>query len=72
MRRLLSHEVPPAELLVFDGRGYATAAEWESAFEEWHAARAGWLAARGLSEFDVPGFGAYRVDGDCPFDPSAI
>lgn len=72
MIRRPDSEIPPPELLVFRGRGYATAPEWEAAFSAWHVARADWLARRGLSEFDVPGFSVYQVDGDCPFDPSAI
>ena len=62
----------PPELCVFNGRQYTTAAEWEAAFEEYCRARERWLAERGLIEFDVPAFRAYAVDGDCPFDPSAI
>jgi hypothetical protein len=69
MRRRLDGSVPPRELLVFQGRAYATAAEWEAAFEEWHQARARWLSLRELPEDALP---PTRVDGDCPFDESQI
>ncbi|MGO9382178.1 MAG: hypothetical protein ACLP4W_08780 [Mycobacterium sp.] len=69
MRRRPDSEAPPAELLTFHGRRYVTAAEWEAAFAAFHAARAEWLAGHGVSEFDAPG---YTVDGDCPFDKTAL
>ena len=47
-RRYDDDTVPPPELLVFDGRGFATAGEWETAFDEWHQARNRWLSVRGL------------------------
>ncbi len=37
--------VPPAELVTFDGRGFATAAEWDEAFDAFCDARDAWEAA---------------------------
>jgi hypothetical protein len=71
VRRRPGGDVPPAELLTFYGRGYATAQEWERAFDAFHEARAAWLAMHGLTELEVAGFG-YTVVGDCPFDPASI
>jgi hypothetical protein len=68
-RRYDDDTVPPPELLVFDGRGFATAGEWETAFDEWHQARNRWLSERGLPADALP-LGV--IDGDCPFDASAI
>lgn len=69
MRRRLDGSAPPAELLVFNGRQFATAAEWESAFAEWRRARERWLSLRGLPQEALP---PQRIDGECPFDPSSI
>ena len=69
MRRRLDDSVPPRELLVFQGRDYATAEQWEAAFDAWHQARARWLSLRGLPEDALP---PQRIDGDCPFDASRI
>ena len=68
-RRFDDDAAPPLELLVFSGRRYATADEWEDAFDEWHQARERWLSVRGLSASALP---SAVVDGDCPWDPSAI
>jgi hypothetical protein len=58
--------VPPAALVVFDGRQLATAAMWESAFEAWCEARGRWEAAH--PGVDLP----RRVLSDCPWDETLI
>lgn len=69
MRRRLDESVPPADLIVFDGRRYKTASEWEAAFATFHRARERWATRRGMTEAALPD---WRVDGDCPWDPDAI
>lgn len=73
-RRVHEGALPPAELLVFNGRPYKTEAEWEAAFAEWHAARRAWGKAHGLDPEDdiFDGLGSYEIDGDCPFDPADV
>lgn len=69
MRRRLDGSAPPGELLVFNGRQFVTAADWEAAFAEWHRARERWLSLRGLPQDGLP---PQRIDGECPFDPSSV
>ena len=70
MRRRFDDDAPPPpELFVFSGWRYVRAAEWESAFDEWHEARKRWLSVRGLPDDALP---RGLVDGDCPWDAEAI
>lgn len=69
MRRRVNGSVPPPALLVFDGRHFRTTREWESAFADFHAARARWREERGLERGDMPD---YTVVGDCPFDGTGV
>ena len=53
---------PPAELTVFDGRGFATAAEWNAAYDEFCDACHAWEAEHPGVELPE------QVLGECPFD----
>lgn len=59
----------PAELVTFDGHPYRTAAGWQAAFDQFHAARRQWAQGHGQSIDDLPW---WTVDGECPFDSAAI
>jgi hypothetical protein len=62
-------DVPPPELMVFEGHLYTTAAEWVAAFDEFCAARNRWLDERGLPVTALP---EYKSTADQPWDPSWI
>jgi hypothetical protein len=62
-------DVPPEELLVFDGRGYETAADYEAAADAFFEARERWRLERGLPDHAMPD---WKSIGDCPWDPSWI
>jgi hypothetical protein len=62
-------EVPPQNLVVFDGRGYATYDAYVDAFEEFHAAREQWRTQRNLPVNALP---EWSVDGGCPWDQGKI
>ena len=57
----------PLGLLVFDGREFATAADWTEAYEAWVDARDQW-------ESEHPGLllPEKRLLSGCPFDPDSI
>jgi hypothetical protein len=61
--RVAGSDVPPDHLITFDGREFATAAEWTEAYELWYDARDQW-------EADHPGvvLPEKRVLSSCPFD----
>ena len=42
--RVSAKDVPPDELLLFDGRGSSTCTEWVAAFGAWCSAREAWEA----------------------------
>lgn len=60
--------VPPEALRVFDGRGFSSAREWESAFDRWHDARQAWCVRHGVDEMEL----GERVVGYCPFDWESV
>jgi hypothetical protein len=65
MRRRTEDDVIPHDLTVFDGK-FATAAEWNAAFDIWWDARELWEAAH-------PGVVLpKRIVNGCPFDSDAI
>lgn len=66
-RRRDSSDVPPPELMVFEGHGYRTSAAWSQAYSLWREARESWFGERGL----WPPMPA-EINGDCPFDYSEI
>lgn len=66
MRRRVDNSAPSVNLVLFDGREFTTAAEWEAAFYAWHSARDEWLARHPGVELPQ------QVLSDCPFDLSAI
>lgn len=69
--RVAGKDVPP-DLLSFGGwPEHQDAQLWEQDFEAWHRRRDAWLAERGLTADQVPGFEFPRV-GSCPFDPETI
>jgi hypothetical protein len=59
--------VIPAELLVFDGHPYVTAAQWEAAYDVWSDRREAWAARHPLVRLPPE-----RIDGGCPFDWEAL
>lgn len=65
MRRR-SDGIPPPKLLVFEGFRYKTAASWDAAFDQFHAARERWEAEFGQA---LP---QWVTNGDCPWDPDSI
>jgi hypothetical protein len=65
-RRAEGSDAVPPGLLVFDGREFTTAAEWEAAYDEWFDARDQW-------EAEHPGVVLpKRILSNCPWDESAI
>lgn len=66
-RRGDSGDVPPPELLVFEGHGYRTAEAWSEAYSQWCRARETWFGERGLW-VPLPA----EIHGDCPFDWAEI
>lgn len=66
MRRRVDDSAPSVDVLVFDGREFRTAAEWEAAFDAWYSARAAWEARH--PDVELPS----TVLSDCPWDPGAI
>jgi hypothetical protein len=61
--------VGPPDLVTFDGREYATASEWEAAFDAFRETRERWRVERGLPEDALP---IWRTIRDCPWDQSLI
>lgn len=59
----------PNEVVRFDGHPYRTAAEWQSAFDAFCAARTAWADEHGVDDpYSLP----REIDGDCPFDVADI
>ncbi|MGB3772872.1 MAG: hypothetical protein WBA00_17175 [Rhodococcus sp. (in: high G+C Gram-positive bacteria)] len=65
MRRRVDTGVMPADMVVFDGRGYRTEAAWRSAWAVFLSARAAWSQGQDGVQLPPP-----KVNGHCPFDPS--
>jgi hypothetical protein len=59
----------PHDLVVFQGRKYQTAQEWQAAFEDFMEARERYTAQRKRGEPLLPD---WSIDGDCPWDDSLI
>jgi hypothetical protein len=68
-RRYDADDVPPPELLVFEGFRHATDAAWGAAFDVFNEARERWRSQR---ELPVDALPPAVIDGECPFDPRSI